>query len=131
MPRPHPRYEVRRADLRLPVPRFSVPRFSAAGALSIGLLLAGGGEAHAGATEPSRDLRSASYCSLQANAAGFYDTEAAIACRREEYTAAARAREVVVPPDIDAYCDSLAAEGDPIGPFSWRAYLDCVDSLQP
>ena len=102
-----------------------------AGLLLAGLCPAGGGAAFAGATEPSRDLRSAGYCSLRANAAGFYDTEAAIACRREEYTAAARAREVTVPPDIDAYCESLAAEGDPIGPFSWRAYLDCVDSLQP
>lgn len=78
---------------------------------------------------PSRDARSATYCSQRANLAGFYDTEAAIACRREEYTAAARARSLAIPPEIDAYCESLAGEGDPIGPFSWRAFLDCVDGL--
>ena len=83
------------------------------------------------ATGPSRDTRSAAYCSHLANIAGFYDTEAALACRREEYTAAARARSLVVPREIDEYCESLAGEGEAIGPFSWRAYLDCVDSLAP
>lgn len=83
------------------------------------------------ATEASRDTRSAAYCSRLANVAGFYDTEAALACRREEYTAAARARSLAVPPEIDEYCESLAAEGEAVGPFSWRAYVDCVDSLAP
>lgn len=81
--------------------------------------------------EPSRDTRSAAYCSRVANAAGFYDTEAALACRREEYTAAARARAMEVPPDIDEYCETLAGEGDRLGPFSWRAYVDCLDGLLP
>lgn len=83
------------------------------------------------ASEPSRDVRSAAYCSRVANAAGFYDTEAALACRREEYTAAARARETEMSPEIEEYCDSLAAEGDPVGPFSWAAYMACVDQLLP
>lgn len=83
------------------------------------------------AAEPSRDVRSAAYCSKRANLPGFYDTEAAIACRREEYSAAARVRSLEVPPDIDEYCESLAAEGDPVGPFSWAAYLACVDLLLP
>lgn len=91
----------------------------------------GGIEGEAGPATPSRDVRSASYCSQQANQAGFYDTEAALACRREEYTAAARARAVAVPPETDAYCESLAAEGDPAGPFSWRAFMDCIDTVQP
>lgn len=99
--------------------------------LVIVALGAGAGVCLAGATEPSRDARSAVYCSQRANVAGFYDTEAALACRREEYTASARVRAMSIPPDIDAYCDSLAAEGDPIGAFSWRAYLDCVDGLAP
>lgn len=81
------------------------------------------------ATGPSRDTRSAAYCSRIANEAGFYDTEAALACRREEYSAAARARALEVPPELDEYCETLAGEGDGIGPFSWRAYVDCVDSL--
>lgn len=80
---------------------------------------------------PSRDTRSAAYCSRLANEAGFYDTEAALACRREEYSAAARARALEVPPELDEYCETLAGEGDGIGPFSWRAYVDCVDSLLP
>ncbi len=76
-------------------------------------------------------MRSAAYCSRRANAPGFYDTEAALACRREEYSAAARVRAVEVPLEIDEYCESLAAEGDPVGPFSWAAYMDCVDQLLP
>ena len=82
-------------------------------------------------TEPSRDARSVAYCSQLANIGGFYDTDLALACRREEYTAAARARELDAPPELDQYCDSLAAEGDPIGPFSWRAYVDCLDGVLP
>lgn len=81
--------------------------------------------------EPSRDTRSAAHCSRLANAAGFYDTEAALACRREEYTAAARARAIDVPAEFDEYCETLAGEGDRLGPFSWRAYVDCVDGLLP
>ncbi len=96
---------------------------------ALAALLVPAGASPAWPQEPSRDARSAAYCSQRANLAGFYDTEAAIACRREEYTAAARARSLVIPPEIDAYCDSLAGEGDPIGPFSWRAFLDCVDGL--
>ncbi len=88
----------------------------------------GAGEA---GTEPSRDARSAAYCSQRANIGGFYDTDVALACRREEYTAAARAREIEVPPELDQYCESLAGEGDPIGPFSWRAYMDCLDGVLP
>jgi hypothetical protein len=98
------------------------------GSLAIGSL--GWAEARA-AIEPSRDTRSAAYCSRLANVAGFYDTEAALACRREEYTAAARARSLAVPREIDEYCESLAGEGETAGPFSWRAYVDCVDSLAP
>jgi hypothetical protein len=94
-------------------------------------LLASAGGGPAWPQAPSRDARSAAYCSQRANLAGFYDTEAAIACRREEYSAAARARSLVIAPEIDAYCESLAAEGNPIGAFSWRAYLDCVDGLAP
>ena len=98
------------------------------GSLAAGVL--GRAESWA-ATGPSRDTRSAAYCSGLANIAGFYDTEAALACRREEYTAAARVRSLAVPREIDEYCESLAGEGEAIGPFSWRAYLDCVDSLAP
>lgn len=96
---------------------------------ALAVLLAPAAVAPASSQVPSRDARSAAYCSQRANLAGFYDTEAAIACRREEYTAAARTRSLVIPPEIDAYCESLAGEGDPIGPFSWRAFLDCVDGL--
>lgn len=101
------------------------------GRVAVLAVLACVGAAGAGATEPSRDARSAAYCSRRANLGGFYDTETAIACRREEYTAAARARELDVPEELDRYCESLAAEGDPIGPFSWRAYVDCLDSVLP
>ena len=103
------------------------------GSLALGSLGTGSpvwAEARA-ATGPSRDTRSAAYCSRLANIAGFYDTEAALACRREEYTAAARARSLAVPSEIDEYCESLAGEGEAAGPFSWRAYVDCVDSLAP
>lgn len=100
-------------------------------ALAAACALAGGAAAAGAATEPSREARSVAHCSRIANAAGFYDTEAALACRREEYTAAARARSVDVPREIDEYCDSLAAEGDPVGPFSWAAYMACVDQLLP
>lgn len=82
-------------------------------------------------TAVSRDARSAAYCSLRANMGGFYDTEAALDCRREEYTAAARTRGLDIPAELDEYCESLASEGDPIGPFSWRAYVDCLDGVLP
>ena len=102
--------------------------------LALAALVAAGPTAWAQTTpgaEPSRDTRSAAHCSRLANAAGFYDTEAALACRREEYTAAARARALEVSPEFDEYCESLAGEGDLLGPFSWRAYVDCVDGLLP
>jgi hypothetical protein len=83
------------------------------------------------AVEPSRDVRSAAYCSRRANIGGYYDTEAALVCRREEYTAAARARALEVPQELDEYCESLAGEGNAIGPFPWRAYVDCLDAVLP
>ncbi|GIK96178.1 MAG: hypothetical protein BroJett029_03870 [Alphaproteobacteria bacterium] len=96
-----------------------------------GLLLLASGAAGQVGSEPSRDARSATYCSQRANIGGYYDTEAALACRREEYTAAARARALDTPRDLDEYCESMASEGSAVGPFSWRAFVECLDGVLP
>lgn len=110
--------------------RRGVRRLVAFAAGPVLLLLASGAAAQLG-SEPSRDARSAAYCSQRANIGGYYDTEAALACRREEYTAAARARALDAPPDLDEYCESMASEGSAVGPFSWRAFVECLDGVLP
>lgn len=75
----------------------------------------------------SRDARSQEYCALRAKARGYMDTDAAVNCRREEYTAEARARSIVINGEVDRSCEEIATYGGPNGPFSWGAYMDCID----
>jgi hypothetical protein len=75
----------------------------------------------------SRDARSQEYCALRAKARGYMDTDAAVNCRREEYSAEARARSIVINGDVDRSCEEIATYGGPSGPFSWGAYMDCID----
>lgn len=101
------------------------------------LLMAAGLLAACSATPPpvrptpaifaSRDARSQEYCALRAKARGYMDTDAAVNCRREEYSAEARARSIVINGDVDRSCEEIATYGGPSGPFSWGAYMDCID----
>jgi len=75
----------------------------------------------------SRDARSQEYCALRAKARGYMDTDAAVNCRREEYTAEARARSIVINGEVDRSCEEIATYGGTNGPFSWGAYMDCID----
>lgn len=81
----------------------------------------------------SRDARSQNYCAhIGGVATGFYDAEKLLACRREEYTAGAAARDLPpVSPEIDARCDGEASFGNAPMYFSWVAYLDCVNASEP
>ncbi len=101
------------------------------------LLMAAGLLAACAATPPpvrptpaifaSRDARSQEYCALRAKARGYLDTDAAVNCRREEYSAEARARSIVINGEVDRSCEEIATYGGPNGPFSWGAYMDCID----
>jgi hypothetical protein len=75
----------------------------------------------------SRDARSQEFCALRAKARGYTDMDAAVSCRREEYSAEARARSIVINGDIDRSCEDFATYGGPGGPFSWSVYMDCID----
>ncbi len=75
----------------------------------------------------SRDARSQEFCALRAKARGYTDIDAAVSCRREEYSAEARARSIVINGDIDRSCEDIATYGGPGGPFSWSVYMDCID----
>lgn len=75
----------------------------------------------------SRDARSQEYCALRAKARGYMDTDAAVNCRREEYSAEARARSIVINGEVDRSCEEVATYGGANGPFSWGAYMDCID----
>ena len=75
----------------------------------------------------SRDARSQEFCALRAKARGYADMDAAVSCRREEYSAEARARSIVINGDVDRSCEDIATYGGPGGPFSWSVYMDCID----
>jgi hypothetical protein len=75
----------------------------------------------------SRDARSQEFCALRAKARGYTDMDAAVSCRREEYSAEARARSIIINGDIDRSCEDIATYGGPGGPFSWSVYMDCID----
>ena len=75
----------------------------------------------------SRDARSQEFCALRAKARGYADTDMAITCRREEYTAEARARSIAINGEVDRACEEIATYGGPSGPFSWSVYMDCID----
>lgn len=77
----------------------------------------------------SRDARSQNYCAhIGGVGTAFFDAEKLLACRREEYTAGAAARDLPpLPPDTDARCDAEAGFGNAPIYFSWVAYLDCAN----
>jgi hypothetical protein len=75
----------------------------------------------------SRDLRSLSFCSLKAQAAGYADYDVAAACRRAERAAEMRAQSTRIDPALDKACEDEATLDHAGGPFSWRAYMRCVD----
>jgi hypothetical protein len=75
----------------------------------------------------SRDARSQEFCALRAKARGYADTDMAVTCRREEYSAEARARSITINGDVDRSCEEVATYGGPNGPFSWSVYMDCID----
>jgi hypothetical protein len=103
----------------------------------IALLLAGALAGCAAALPPparptpavfaSRDARSQEFCALRAKARGYADTDMAVNCRREEYSAEARARSITINGDVDRSCEDIATYGGPNGPFSWSVYMDCID----
>jgi hypothetical protein len=76
----------------------------------------------------SRDFRSQAYCVLRAQAAGYADYDVAAACRRSELAAEARAQITHIDSDLDKACEGEASFGQLGGPFSWRAYMRCVDN---
>ena len=75
----------------------------------------------------SRDARSQEFCALRAKARGYADVDMAVSCRREEYTAEARARSITINGEVDQACEEIATYGGPSGPFSWSVYMDCID----
>ena len=75
----------------------------------------------------SRDARSQEFCALRAKARGYTDVNAAVSCRRQEYSAEARARSIVINGEVDRSCEDVATYGGPGGPFSWSVYMDCID----
>ena len=52
----------------------------------------------------------------------------AAACRRSELAAEARAQITHIDSDLDKACEGEASFGQLGGPFSWRAYMRCVDN---
>jgi hypothetical protein len=75
----------------------------------------------------SRDSRSQAYCFIRAGSAGYADYDAAAACRRAEFAAEVRAKITHIDSDLDRACEDEASFGQLGGPFSWRAYMRCVD----
>lgn len=76
----------------------------------------------------SRDFRSQAYCVMRAESAGYTDYDVAAACRRSEKVAEARAQVTHIDSDLDKVCEQEASFGRVGGPFSWRAYMRCVDN---
>jgi hypothetical protein len=76
----------------------------------------------------SRDTRSQEYCTLRAQAAGYAGFDIGSACRRAEYVAKTRARLTHIQPSLDRDCEEAATVGQAGGPFSWRAYMRCIDN---
>jgi hypothetical protein len=76
----------------------------------------------------SRDFRSQAYCVIRAQSAGYADYDVAAACRRSEKAAEARAQITRIDSDLDKACEAEASFGQVDGPFSWRAYMRCVDN---
>jgi len=75
----------------------------------------------------SRDFRSQAFCALKAQAAGNPDYDVRAACRRAEHAAETRAQVTHIDPALDRDCEEQATLGGVDGPFSWRAYMRCVD----
>ncbi|MFZ5791932.1 MAG: hypothetical protein ACOY3L_14670 [Pseudomonadota bacterium] len=102
---------------------------------SLPLLLAAGLAGCAGPREMpqlSREARSQNYCAQFAGVGtALYDPNLLLACRREEYTAAARLRGFSVPRDVDVACEAAASLGDPVRFFSWSRYALCAERLAP
>jgi hypothetical protein len=76
----------------------------------------------------SRDFRSAAYCVIKAKATAAVDYDVVAACRRSERAAEARAQITHIDGDLDKVCEAEASFGQTGGPFSWRAYMRCVDT---
>jgi hypothetical protein len=101
----------------------------AAGLIATGLVgLAGCASDPAETHVASRDLRSQEYCLIRAQSAGYADFDVAAACRRAEVVAAARVRVTHIDAELDQACEKEATIGQADGPFSWRAYMRCVDN---
>jgi hypothetical protein len=81
----------------------------------------------------SRDARSQNYCAhIGGVGTVYYDAERLLACRREEYTAGAAARDLPpLSPEAEARCDSEASFGNAPMYFSWVAFFDCVNTAEP
>ncbi|HZT19888.1 MAG TPA: hypothetical protein VFA23_10830 [Dongiaceae bacterium] len=101
-------------------------------ALAGGLLLLGMvacAERPGGGTSiASREIRSQAYCTIRAQTAGYADYDVAAACRRAEHVAQVRSQNTHIDPVLDRACEDEATLGRAGGPFSWRAYMRCVDS---
>ena len=76
----------------------------------------------------SRDFRSQAYCFIRANQAGSSDYDVAGTCERAERVAKARSQTTHIDAELDRFCDEEATYGGTGGPFSWRAYMRCVDT---
>ena len=76
----------------------------------------------------SRDSRSQAYCFIRADQAGSSDYDVAGTCERAERVAKARSQTTHIDAELDRFCDEEATYGGTGGPFSWRAYMRCVDT---
>src|SRR4029077_2612731 len=76
----------------------------------------------------SRDFRSQAYCFVRANQTDSSEYDVAGACERSERVAKVRAQTTHIDSDLDRFCEGEATYGDTGGPFSWRAYMRCVDT---
>jgi len=75
----------------------------------------------------SRDFRSQAYCFIRANQEVSPDYDVAGACERAEQAAKARSQITHIDAKLDQVCEDEATYGGAGGPFSWRAYMRCVD----
>jgi len=76
----------------------------------------------------SRDFRSQAYCLIRANQEASPEYDVADACERVERAAKVRSQITHIDAELDQFCEGEATYGSSGGPFSWFAYMRCVDS---
>ena len=76
----------------------------------------------------SRDSRSQAYCFIRANQKPSREYDVASACEQVELAAKARSQITHIDAELDQFCEGEATYGGSGGPFSWLAYMRCVDT---